>query len=159
MPWTRFKKGFASIVVLRRPTAETVEASAIAILAIQSTPLKKEPFPQFLALTKRVSVTLSKRVTLSPFLVVPKKKAPLHGARESPLLVSATKIHPVRPNGGRLSVETDRWSYPFDQSKDVGSNRHFFLSKMDKTAHRSAPSLPPHIFSNRKKICFAVSST
>lgn len=43
-------------------------------------PLKIRAVFQFLALTKRVSVTLSKRVTLSPFLAVPKKKAPLHGA-------------------------------------------------------------------------------
>lgn len=104
-----------------------------------------------LALTKgRCFVTFTK-VTLSPFLAVPKKKAPLHGARESPLLVSATKIHPVRPNLGRLTVETVRKVSPIFWSKKVSGVARHFSSKLVFAQRTEVRPSPPHS-SNRAMI-------
>lgn len=116
--------------------------------------LKSEPFFSSQHSLKREFLLLFSKSNAFSFLSETKRRRSCGGQGEPSW--STRPIHPVRPNGGRLSVETDRWSYPFDQSKDVGSNRHFFLSKMDKTAHKVRQSLPTQIFSNGKKIRFAV---
>ena len=92
-----------------------------------------------LALTKgRCFVTFTK-VTLSPFLAVPKKKAPLHGARGCPLFWSIDQNSPrapeprspVRRNGQKKSRPN------FDQ-KSVGSCPTFFDKKWSSTCdHRN----------------------
>lgn len=124
-----------------------------AILALIPLPQKEQILDHKHPLKREFLLLFSKSNAFS-FLSETKRRRSCGGQGEPSW--STRPIHPVRPNGGRLSVETDRWSYPFDQSKDVGSNRHFFLSKMDKTAHKVRQSLPTQIFSNGKKIRFAV---
>lgn len=136
-----------------RPTAVAVRRALSLFSPVSPLPQNQQNFT-ISALTKREFLLLFSKSNAFSFLSETKRRRSCGGQGEPSW--SSRPIHPVRPNGGRLSVETDRWSYPFDQSKDVGSNRHFFLSKMDKTAHKVRPSLPTLIFSNSKKISFAV---
>ena len=123
-----------------RPTAVAVRRALSLFSPVSPLPQNQQNFT-ISALTKREFLLLFSKSNAFSFLSETKRRRSCGGQGEPSW--SSRPIHPLRPNGGRLSVETDRWSYPFDQSKDVGSNRHFFLSKMDKTAHKVRPS-PPH---------------
>lgn len=93
-----------------------------------------------LALTKgRCFVTFTK-VTLSPFLAVPKKKAPLHGAEGAPSFGLCDQNSPRATECGRLTTEVVRKSLAQILIKKVsGVARHFSTKNGLRPAHRSAP--------------------
>lgn len=99
----------------------------------------------------RCFVTFTK-VTLSPFLAVPKKKAPLHGAEGAPSFGLCDQNSPRATECGRLTTEVVRKSLAQILIKKVAGATAIFLIKMDFAhAHKVRPSLPTQIFSNRKK--------
>ena len=140
-----------------RPTAVAVRRALSLFSPVSPLPQNQQNFT-ISALTKREFLLLFSKSNAFSFLSETKRRRSCGGQGEPSW--STRPIHPVRlPKQTPDRRNGQKKSRPNFDQKSVGSCPTFFDKKWSSTAHRSAPSLPPHIFSNRKKICFAVSRT